>query len=40
MSRMKFFHMHIEIAKILSNVQQFGLSIDKIVETVTNNAQI
>lgn len=37
--RMKFTHTHIEIAKMLSNVhQQFGLSVDKIVGTVTDNA--
>ncbi|CAL1682457.1 unnamed protein product [Lasius platythorax] len=37
--RMKFAHTHIEIAKMLSNVhQQFGLSVDKIVGTVTDNA--
>jgi hypothetical protein len=37
--RMKFAHTYIEIAKMLSNVhQQFGLSVDKIVGTVTDNA--
>jgi len=37
--RMKFAHTHIEIAKMLSNVhQQFGLFVDKIVGTVTDNA--
>ncbi|EFN79485.1 hypothetical protein EAI_12439, partial [Harpegnathos saltator] len=37
--RMKFAHTHIEIAKMLNNVhQQFELSVDKIVGTVTDNA--
>ncbi|EFN60702.1 hypothetical protein EAG_05517, partial [Camponotus floridanus] len=37
--RMKFAHTHIEITKMLFNVHQnFGLSVDKIVGTVTDNA--
>lgn len=37
--RIKYSHTHLEIAKMLSNVhQQFELSVDKIVGTVTDNA--